>query len=173
MQSPTETSLPSLLAKASCVWLIGVSSLATQGLKGAAPTAAPQATACSLVKAADVAMLLGGPATCSPAPKGTSSVWQGADPHRKLAILTYSSQTPGEMAYRGAHQGAMNDPKAMLVDESGLGDKAFSITPAFGAAFVMLKGGRVLQLQFWTGAQGTPKDREALRTVARKAIAAF
>jgi hypothetical protein len=39
--------------------------------------------------------------------------------------------------------------------------------------FVILKGGRVLQLQFWTGARGTAKDRDALRLVARKAAAAF
>lgn len=141
-------------------------------LIGTQPLAA-QVNACSLVKAADVAVLLGGPATCSPAPKGTSSVWKGTDPHRKLAILTYSNRVPGEMLYMGARNGAVKDSKAKFAEETGLGDKAFSITPSFGAAFVMLKGGRVLQLQLYTGAQGTAKDRDALRVVARRAITAF
>lgn len=171
MRSPTERSIPTVLAGAGLVCLISVSPLATRGLAGAAPSTA--VNACSLVQAADVAALLGGPATCRPTPKGTSSVWQGVDPHRKLVILTYSNQVPGEMVYTGAHGGAVKDTKAKVADEPGLGDKAFSITPAFGAAFVMLKGGHVLQLQFWTGTQGTAKDREALRTLARKAIKVF
>ena len=181
MRSKDERSLLNLSARVGLAWLVGVFPiLATRVAKGSAPAAAsgtqslaPQVDACSLVKAADVAELLGEPATCSPAPKGTSSVWQGTDPQRKLAILTYSNRAPGEMVYMGAQNGAMKDTKAKFADEPGLGDKAFSITSSFGAAFVMLKGGRVLQLQFLTGAQGAAEDRDALRTIARKAIRAF
>ena len=141
-------------------------------LSGAQSTAA-QVNACSLVKAAEVAALLGGPVTCSPSPKGTSSVWKGTDPQRKLVILTYSDRVPGEMLYMGARTNAMKETGTKFADETGLGDKAFSITPSFGAAFVMLKGGRVLQLQFLVGAPGAAKDRDALRAIARRAIAAF
>ncbi len=179
MRSKGERSLLNLSVRVRFAWIVGVSPVLAVGAVKA-PTAAsgtqslaPQVDACSFVQAADVAVLLGEPATCNPAPKGTSSVWQGADPQRKLAILTYSNRAPGEMIFMGARSGAVKDTKAKLADEPGLGDKAFSITSSFGAAFVMLKGGRVLQLQFLTGAQGTAKDRDALRTVARRAIKAF
>jgi len=99
---------------------------------------------------------------------------KGADPQRKLAVFTYKNAgVPGEMAYMGASKGAESDTGSNVTDENDIGDKAFSGTPSFGAMFVMLKGGRVLQLQFWTGARGTAKDRDALRVIARKAAAAF
>jgi hypothetical protein len=37
----------------------------------------------------------------------------------------------------------------------------------------MLKQGRLLQLQYWTGASGTAKDAGALLPVAKKAIAMY
>ena len=119
-------------------------------------------------------MLLGGTSTPTAAPQGTTCAWKGADPKRKLAVLTYKSAgVPGELAYMGARKGAESDTGSNVTDENGIGDKAFSGTPSFGAIFVMLKGGRVLQLQFWTGARGTAGDRDALRVVAPKAAAAF
>ena len=130
-----------------------------------------QTDVCGLVKAADVAALLGG--TPTPTPQGTSCVWRVAAPQRTLGVLTYSSGVQGEMVFAGARKGAERDAASKIADENGLGDKAFSVTPSFGAAFVMLKGGRVLQLQYLTGARGTPKDRDALRVVARNAIASF
>jgi hypothetical protein len=44
---------------------------------------------------------------------------------------------------------------------------------SFGAVFVVLKKGRLLQLQYWTGSQGTSQDVAALRPVVQKAVAAF
>lgn len=133
-----------------------------------------QAGACALVKAADVAVLLGGTSTPTATPQGQGCVWKGADPQRKLAVLSYRNVgVSGEMAFTGARNAAGREPESKVTDENGIGDKAFSITPSFGAAFVMVKGGRMLQLQFWTGARGTAKDRDALRVVARKAVAAF
>ena len=73
----------------------------------------------------------------------------------------------------GARQGAQRDGGAKLADESGIGDKAFSGQVSFGAVFVVLKQGRLLQLQYWTGKQGTAQDVAALRPVVRKAVAAF
>lgn len=133
MRSKGELTIRLFLAGVSFASLESGFPILTAGaLKGSTPAAAsgthslaPQVDACSLVKAADVAELLGGPATCSPAPKGTSSVWQGTDPQRKLAILTYSNRVPGEMVYMGAHSGAVKDTEAKFADEPSLGDKAF------------------------------------------------
>ena len=62
------------------------------------------------------------------------------------------------MAYMGAHQGAQAADNAKVIDETGIGDKAFSSTASFGAFFVVLKHGRVLQIQYWTGGLGTSQD---------------
>ena len=133
-----------------------------------------QAFACALVKAADVAALLGGTVTPTATPQGGGCVWKGADPQRKLLVLTYQNLGgSGEMAFSGYRSNAARDAEWKVTDETGIGNKAFSVTPSFGAAFVMLKGGRMLQLQLWTGAAGTAKDRDALRVAARKAVAAF
>jgi hypothetical protein len=141
-------------------------------LVGGARHVAAQGGACALVKAPDVAALLGGTSAPTGTPQGQGCAWKGADPQRGLAILMYGN-VPGAMAFAGARNGAARDAESQTADESGIGDKAFSITPSFGAAFILLKGGRMLQLQFWTGTRGTAKDRDALRVVARKAVAAF
>lgn len=109
----------------------------------------------------------------APATPESSCAWKSADPKLKLLVLTYSGGMPGEMMFPGAHQGAVNAAGAKPTDESGIGDKAFSVTAAFGASFIMPKGGRMLQVQFWTGAHGTEKDRDVLPGVARKVVAAF
>jgi hypothetical protein len=149
--------------------LVAALLLAAIGLRGRPLSA--QANKCGFVKAADVAVLLGG--SLAPTPPGGTCAWKSADAKRKLLVLTYSKQIPGEMAYAGARKNAAGDGETKVLDEAGIGDKAFSITASFGASFIMLKGGRMLQLQFWTGAKGTEKDRDALRVLARKAIAAF
>ena len=41
--------------------------------------------------------------------------------------------------------------------------EAFLIS--FGAVFVVLKQGRLLQLQYWTGKQGTAQDVAALQSL--------
>ena len=145
--------------------------LAIVGAIGALLAAPAHADVCGLVKAADVAALLGG--TPTPSPQGNSCVWGVAASRRTLGVLTPSNSVPGEMRFAAVRKGTERDAASKFADENGLGDKAFSSTPSFGAVFVMLKGGRVLQLQYLSGAPGTPKDRDALRVVARKAIASF
>ena len=132
-----------------------------------------QGNACGLVKAADAAALLGGSPTQKPSPQGKGCSWAGADGKHKLLVLTYKNVgVPPEMAYTGARKGAggSGDPVA---DEAGIGDKAFSGQASFGAFFIVLKQGRMIQLQYWTGAHGTAKDVAALRPVVKKAVAAF
>ena len=130
-----------------------------------------QADKCGFVKAADVAALLGGPVV--PTKPGNSCAWKLTGSNRRLLVLVYSNQIPGPMAFSGARQQAGTEGGDKVKDEAGIGDKAFSITASFGAAFIMLKQGRMLQTQFWTGAEGTEKDRDLLRIMVRKAVAAF
>ena len=54
-----------------------------------------------------------------------------------------------------------------------LGGKAFASLTSFGVAMVFLKEGRLMQMQYYTGGEGTAKDLEALRPVAKKAVAGF
>ena len=77
------------------------------------------------------------------------------------------------MAYAGARKNMAMDPSAKVTDEKGIGEKAFSVQTSFGVSLVALKGGRVLNLMFMAGAPGTEKDVAAMRSVARKAVAAF
>lgn len=109
-----------------------------------------QADKCAFVKAADVTALLGGPPV--PTKQGSSCAWKVAGSNRKLMVLVYSNQIPGAMAFSRARQQAGSDGDAKVRDEAGIGDKAFSLTASFGASFM---------------------DRDLLRIVVRKAVAAF
>jgi hypothetical protein len=93
---------------------------------------------------------------------------------KKLTVAAMKATGPAaEMAFTGARQGAAKGGAGTVIDLAGTGDKAFASLESFGVAVVVLKGGRVLQMQFWAGAAGTPKDVEAVRPVAKKAAAAF
>jgi hypothetical protein len=134
-----------------------------------------QTDACALLKAGDVAPLLGGTPTQTATPEGGACTWIGATAGHKLIVLTYKNMAgvPGEGAFMGARMGAQASEDAKVSDETGIGDKAFSGQVSFGAIFVVLKQGRLLQLQYWTGSQGTSQDVAALRPVVLKAVAAF
>jgi len=132
-----------------------------------------QTNACALLKAADVAPLLGGTPTNTTTPKGMTCTWTGSNAKRKLIILTYEDRIPGSVMFMGARQGAGADGKKMVSDETGIGDKAFSVQESFGVIFIVLKQGRVLQLQYLTGGQATSQDVAALRPLMKKAVAAF
>lgn len=62
------------------------------------------------------------------------------------------------MSYAGARQAAAKNGARSVTDLPGIGDKAFSVLESFGVAVIVLKGGRLLQLQYWGGATGTPAD---------------
>ncbi len=133
-----------------------------------------QTDACALVKAGDVAALLGGTPVSKSTPQGGACTWTGAVAGHKLLILTYKKTgVPSEAAFMGAQKGMQAEENAKMIDEAGIGDKAFSSTTSFGAVFVLLKHGRLLQVQYWTGSQGTSQDVDALRPVVHKAAAAF
>lgn len=129
-----------------------------------------QSDRCALLKPADLTALLGGTPIAKPNAGGC--IWAVSGSTRKLLALKYSATGPAAtMAFAGARKGAANG--GTVTDEAGLGDKAFASLASFGVALVMLKQGRLLQLQYWMGAAGTAKDLAALRPVAKKAIAAF
>jgi hypothetical protein len=133
-----------------------------------------QTDACALLKAQDVAPLLGGAPTHTTTPEGQTCTWIGARPDHKLVVLTYKNRgVPGEAAYSGARKGAESGGDTKISDESGLGDQAFSAQVTFGAVFMVLKQGRLLQLQYWTGSPGTTQDVAALKPLAQTAVAAF
>jgi len=148
----------------------GISLLIGSGFSTA--TAAPNSDSCALLKPADLTALLGGmPIT---KPNAGACSWTASGSSRKLIAARLKATGPAaEMAFAGARNGATKGGAGKVTDEAGLGDKAFASQESFGVVLVMLKQGRLLQLQYWTGAAGSAKDLGALRPVAKKAIAAF
>jgi len=131
-----------------------------------------QSDSCGLLKSFDLSMLLGGPTTAKSSAGACS--WTAAGSPKKLLAAKMSATGPNaEMAYAGARQAAGQEGEVTVTDVPGVGDKAFAVQTSFGVAMYMLKGGRLLQLQYWTGAAGTATDVAALVPVAKKAIAAF
>lgn len=127
---------------------------------------AAQAKGCDLLKPADLTPLLG--ATITPKAAGASCSWNGGG--KKVLALVY--KTAGGMMYDHAREASAKENKS-TADQSGIGDKAFTSIESFGAVIVMLKQGRVLQLQYHTGGAATQEDVEALKALAKKAVAAF
>jgi len=131
-----------------------------------------QSDSCGLLKSFDLSMLLGGPTTAKSSAGACS--WTAAGSPKKLLAAAMTGTGPhAEMAYSGARQAAGKEGEVTVTDVPGVGDKAFAVQTSFGVAMYMLKGGRLLQLQYWTGAAGTATDVAALVPVAKKAIAAF
>ena len=120
-----------------------------------------QTDACALLKANDVAPLLGGTPTHTAGPEGQVCTWIGANGGQKLIVLAYKNRpgVPSEAAFMGARNGAQGMDDAKVSDEIGLGDRAFSGEVSFGAIFVVLKQGRLLQLQYWNGKPGDEPRR--------------
>jgi len=134
------------------------------------PAFAQGAGGCSLLKAADLTALLGGPAVAKPV--GTGCKWTAGS--KKLYLIKMKVSGPAaQMAFAGSRNAASEGGTVKVTDESGIGDKAFSVLPSFGVAMIVMKTGRLFQLQYWTGATGTASDLAALRPVAKKAVAAF
>ena len=127
---------------------------------------------CALLAPADVGALLGGAAVANP--NGGACQWTAPGSAKKLLAARIKARGPGaEMAYAGARGNAGKDGAERVTDLTGIGDKAFAVQASFGVALFTMKAGRILELQYLTGAAGTPKDVEALRPVAKKAAAAF
>jgi hypothetical protein len=146
--------------------------LALGALLCAAPQARAETPNCALLKPADVTVLLGGPAT--ERQNGGSCSWTVPTGKRKLVVARMQATgAPAEQAYAGARKNADKEGAGKVVEEAGLADRAFSVRTPIGVTLVAIKQGRLIQLQYATGAPGTPGDVEALRPVAGKALAVF
>jgi hypothetical protein len=133
-----------------------------------------QTNACALLKAGEVDPLLGGKAAPAASPEKMVCTWTGANAKHKLIVIAYKKMgVPGEAAFMGARSNAQEDKDIKTIDETGIGERAFSGQASFGAFFIVLKHGQLLQLQYWTGGQGTGQDITALRPIVKRAVAAF
>ena len=133
-----------------------------------------QSDGCALLKPADLATLLGG----TPIAKAiaTGCHWTVSGSSRKLIVQIIKTRSPtltNEMVFAGARMSSAKRGTATVTDEAGIGDKAFFSLEPIGVVLMTLKRGRLIQMQYLTGAAGTAKDLAALRPVAKKAIAAF
>jgi hypothetical protein len=129
-----------------------------------------QTDACGMLKPGELSAVLG--PNPAPSPHPNSCMWKGADGAHKLSLMKMKAAGAGaEMAYTGARQNAGRS--GTVSDETGLGDKAFATLTSFGVALIVLKEGRMMQMQYYTGGTVTAKDLDALRPVAKQAVAAF
>lgn len=129
-----------------------------------------KADSCALLKPDDLTTLLGGTPTAKPS--GDSCSWTASDSTSNLITIKYASTgMAAEMAFASARKNAAKG--GTVTDEAGLGDKAFARLGSTGVVLIMIKQGRLLQMQYKTGAAGTAKDLDALRPVAKKAIEAY
>lgn len=133
-----------------------------------------QGDLCALLKPSEASALLGGSAVATAASTGGGCVWKVATGPKKLLLTRMrATGTAAEMNFAGARQAAQKEGERSAADQPGLGDKAFSVLASFGVSVIVLKGGRLLQMQYWSGAQGTPADLAAFLPIAKKAAAAF
>jgi hypothetical protein len=148
-------------------------------LAAAAPSRAETAAApgpgfdaCKLLTAAEVNLLLVGKATGKLS--GSACTWTTPlNPRGLIVAVSKDSGRAAETSYAAVRAGAAKDAKVTITDEQGLGDRAFAAQTNFGIALFVVKKGRLLQLQYWAGGPGKPKDLEALRPVVLKALAAL
>jgi len=136
----------------------------------AAPPTEGLPDACALLQPGDLKSLLGG--TPSAESKPGSCIWAvSGNTNKFVANISPQTGMSAEMTFARARKVATKD--AGFSNETNLGDSAFSRLAPFGAVMLIIKQGKMLQLQYRTEAAGTDKDRDALRAVAQKAIATF
>jgi hypothetical protein len=141
-------------------------------LLAAASPARAETINCALLTPEDVTGLLGGPVVEKQA--GGACTWAATASKKKVVASTMrATGAPATSAFDGARKNASRQSPGKVVDETGMGDRAFTVQTAYGVALVAIKKGRLLQLQFWAEGPGTPQDVEALRPVARKVLAAL
>lgn len=130
----------------------------------------PKADSCALLNPDDLSSLLGGTATGKP--KGDICNWTASGSTASLTTIKYPrTGMDAEMSFASARKNAASG--GPITDETGLGDKAFARLGATGVVLVIIKQGRLFQMQYKTGAAGTAKDLDALRPVAKKAVEVY
>jgi len=135
----------------------------------ATPQAANQGP-CALLKPEDLTKLLGS----TPVSKhnSTTCTWTITGKPNGLSAAKYpGTGMAADMAFSKAHDNALKSGNVILVP--GIGDRAFARLNKIGVMMMIIDQGKLLQLIYATGAQGTNKDLEVLKPVAKKAMAAF
>lgn len=138
-----------------------------------AETAASQPVthgACALLKAEDLTKLLGANPVSS-SKKGACTWAVSGKPNKLITTKFPEEGMAAEMAYYNAEKNASKGGQVISV--SGLGDKGFARLNKIGVVLITIKNGKLLQMIYATGAEGTEKDLDALKPVATKAIATF
>ncbi len=140
-----------------------------------AAIAAPNQDLCALLRPSDLTALIG----AAPIAKalGSNCKWTASGSNRQLMLLRHNLQSlkmSTETVFANMRQSVQKTGK--FTDESGIGDKAFSVVMDSGLVVVaIIKQGHLLQLQYsnQAAATATAKDLDALRSVAKKAAAAL
>lgn len=130
-----------------------------------------EAHTCALLQPADLTPLLAKPGAGKA--NGPGCTWSGAGGKKLIVSWTRPAVADLPRALAEARKESAEDPGDKVTDETGIGEKAFSVRSSFGVALIALKGGRLINFMFMAGAPGTEKDLAAMRQVARKAVAAF
>jgi hypothetical protein len=151
--------------------LIGFSTILTLiSLSAHAAPGASKTDSCALLKPDDLTALLGGMPTGKP--KKEMCSWTVSGNPKRLITIQYPDDGMGaEMGFANAKRAPSKGGPA--IDEANIGDEAFSRLLPTGVVLIAVKQKKLLQLQFHTGAAGTDQDLNALREVAKKAIAAY
>jgi hypothetical protein len=138
--------------------------------------ATAQNNLCRLLANADVAPLIGAAQPGKPDASGATCMWGdmgGVGGKVGVMIQTPPLGARADAAFKANRDRALKNAPAQTKDEPGIGEQAFSQLTSYGAQIMVLKMGRVLQLQYSTSKRGTAADLAALRGVAKKAIVAF
>ena len=134
-------------------------------------TEAPAPNPCALLDASYVKPLLGNKPVAQN--EGGSCTWTATTSSKKLVVITYKKVVgaPSDIGFMSALRSALK--RGRVINEPGLGDQAFANLESSGVSMVILKRSRLLQLQYQTGNAGTTKDVDALRPLAKKAVASY
>lgn len=138
----------------------------------AEPATPPAANSgsCALLKPDDLKTLLGSSPVSQP--KNGNCTWTVSGSPNKLIAAKYpETGMAAEMAYSAAQKSAAKG--GTVVNVQGVGDRAFARLNKSGVLLVTIKQGKLLQLLYSAGAEGTQKDLDTLQPIAIKAIAAF
>jgi hypothetical protein len=130
----------------------------------------PTHGACALVKAGDLKTLMG--AVPSYSSKRGACTWSVAGSPTKLITTKFpDTGMAAEMAYSNIEKNAAKGGE--IISVKGLGDKAFARFNRAGVVLITIKNGTLLQMIYATGSLGTQKELDALKPIAKKAIAGF
>lgn len=138
-----------------------------------AEPAVPQAASsdiCALLKPDDLTTLLGSKPVANPN-KGSCSWTISGSPKKLVAAKYAETGTAAEMAFSVSRKKAAKSGSIIVI--ANLGERAFAKLTSFGVVLMIIDHGKLLQLLYSAGAEGTQKDLDTLQPVAMKAIAAL